>query len=160
MPAHQHTGIVKRMTASQLKVGIAVVVALSVAGLFFVFANPFIFVDQNALSQPTGNEGLVMQDESVGTGDVAEAGKTITVHYTGRLENGTVFDTSVGREPFTFMLGAGDVIAGWDQGLVGMKAGGKRLLIIPATLGYGAIEYGPIPANSTLIFEVELVSVQ
>ncbi len=103
---------------------------------------------------------LVAQDEAVGTGAEAALGSTITVNYTGKFQNGTVFDTSVGKQPFTFQLGAGQVIPGWDQGLQGMKVGGKRLLIIPSSLGYGSQDYGPIPGNSTLIFEVELLNVQ
>ncbi len=103
---------------------------------------------------------LVAQDEVVGTGDTAMAGDTITVDYTGRLQDGTVFDTSIGKAPFTFQLGAGQVIAGWDQGVQGMKVGGKRILIIPPTLAYGANDYGPIPGNSTLVFEVTLKSVK
>lgn len=119
--------------------------------------------DQSAsLSQiPAGNDGqsLVVQDEVVGTGAEATAGQVITVNYTGKLQNGTVFDSSIGREPFTFTLGIGQVIKGWDQGVQGMKVGGKRLLIIPAPLAYGPNDYGPIPGNSTLIFEVELLKV-
>ena len=87
-------------------------------------------------------------------------GDTVSVNYNGQLEDGTVFDTSVGRAPFSFTLGAGPVIAGWEQGIVGMQVGGKRLLVIPASLGYGAAGYGPIPGNATLVFEVELLSVK
>lgn len=106
-----------------------------------------------------GSGQLVVQDEKVGTGAAAAAGDTVSVNYTGRFQNGSVFDTSIGREPFVFVLGTGQVISGWDQGLQGMKVGGKRLLIIPPSLAYGANDYGPIPGNSTLIFEVELLSV-
>lgn len=121
---------------------------------------------QNALSQSDAAagaqnpQGLVVQDQQVGTGATAQAGDTITVNYTGKLQNGTVFDTSVGKQPFVFTLGAGQVIPGWDQGLQGMKVGGKRLLIIPANLAYGSQQVGPIPANSTLIFEVDLLDVK
>ena len=119
--------------------------------------------DQNvSLNQvPANNDGqsLVVQDEVVGTGAEATAGQVITVNYTGKLQNGTVFDSSVGKQPFTFTLGIGQVIKGWDQGVQGMKVGGKRLLIIPANLAYGQSDYGPIPGNSTLIFEVELLKV-
>jgi FKBP-type peptidyl-prolyl cis-trans isomerase len=104
---------------------------------------------------------LQKTDEVVGTGAEAVAGKTITVNYTGTLENGTVFDSSYSRnQPFTFQLGAGQVIKGWDEGVVGMKVGGKRKLVIPPSLGYGAQATGSIPPNSTLIFEIQLVSVQ
>ena len=102
----------------------------------------------------------MVQDQVVGTGAEAAVGNTVSVNYTGKLQNGTVFDTSVGKAPIEFPLGGGYVIPGWDQGLVGMKVGGKRLLIIPPSLGYGSQDYGPIPGNSTLIFEVELVGVK
>jgi FKBP-type peptidyl-prolyl cis-trans isomerase len=101
-----------------------------------------------------------VQDEVVGTGAEARVGDTLSVNYTGKLQNGTVFDTSVGRTPIQFTLGAGQVIQGWEQGLQGMKVGGKRLLLIPSGLAYGASGYGPIPANAALIFEVELVGVK
>ena len=86
-------------------------------------------------------------------------GDLVTVNYTGKFTDGTVFDTSVGKDPYPFVLGAGAVIPGWDQGLQGMKVGGKRLLIVPPGLAYGAQGYGPIPPNATLVFEVTLVSV-
>lgn len=89
------------------------------------------------------------------------AGKTVSVNYTGTLTDGTKFDSSYDRnQPFDFQLGAGQVIKGWDQGVAGMKVGGKRKLVIPPGLGYGAQANGKIPANSTLIFEVELLSVK
>ena len=103
------------------------------------------------------------QDEFVGTGATAAPGDTITVNYIGALPNGTVFDASAnhGTTGFTFQLGAGQVIKGWDQGIVGMKEGGKRVLRIPAALAYGSQAIGDvIPANSDLIFEVELLKVQ
>lgn len=104
---------------------------------------------------------LKIEDIKVGTGKEAVAGKTIAVHYTGTLENGAKFDSSVDRgQPFTFSLGAGDVIEGWDKGIVGMKEGGKRKLTIPPSMGYGNQAVGEIPANSTLIFEVDLLKVE
>jgi FKBP-type peptidyl-prolyl cis-trans isomerase FkpA len=106
-------------------------------------------------------------DTTVGTGATATAGKRVTVNYTGWLylpdapqHHGEQFDSSVGRKPFTFQLGSGMVIPGWDQGVDGMKVGGKRTLVIPATLGYGAEGGGPIPPNANLIFDVELLDVQ
>jgi FKBP-type peptidyl-prolyl cis-trans isomerase len=104
---------------------------------------------------------LKVTDTVVGTGAEAKAGMTVFVHYTGTLTNGQVFDSSIPRgEPFSFQLGGGQVIQGWDIGIQGMKVGGKRTLVIPAALAYGDRATGPIPANSTLIFEVELLDVQ
>lgn len=109
----------------------------------------------------TMDNGLQIQDEVVGTGTEAVAGKKVTVNYTGTLIDGTKFDSSFDHgQPFGFNLGAGEVIAGWDQGVAGMKVGGKRKLTIPPSLGYGSQTVGPIPANSTLVFEVELLSVE
>lgn len=100
-------------------------------------------------------------DTVVGTGAEAVNGKKITVNYTGTLDDGTKFDSSIDRnQPFDFTLGAGQVIKGWDQGVLGMKVGGKRTLVIPASLGYGATATGSIPANSTLHFDIELLNVQ
>ena len=104
---------------------------------------------------------LQIEDLVVGTGEVAKSGDTVTVHYTGWLTDGTKFDSSVDRhQPFVFNLGAGQVIAGWDQGVAGMKVGGKRKLTIPSELGYGARGAGGvIPPNATLVFDVELIKV-
>ena len=103
---------------------------------------------------------LQIQDTVVGTGDEATAGKNVTVHYTGTFEDGRSFDSSVGRGPFSFKLGAGQVIKGWDQGVAGMKVGGKRKLVIPSELGYGSRGAGGvIPPDTTLLFEVELLAV-
>jgi len=106
--------------------------------------------------------GLKYLDQVVGTGEVAVAGKTASVHYTGWLENGKKFDSSVDRgQPFSFPLGAGRVIKGWDEGVQGMKVGGKRKLTIPSDLGYGSRGAGGvIPPNATLIFDVELLGVR
>lgn len=105
---------------------------------------------------------LKIEDLVVGTGTEAISGKVISVHYTGTLTNGTKFDSSKDRgEPFEFTLGAGQVIQGWDKGFAGMKVGGKRKLIIPSDMGYGAQGAGGvIPPNATLIFEVELLGVK
>jgi FKBP-type peptidyl-prolyl cis-trans isomerase FkpA len=101
-----------------------------------------------------------VKDDVVGTGAVAENGDTVTVNYTGKLDDGTVFDSSYSRnQPFSFVLGAAQVIQGWDLGVVGMKVGGTRELTIPPQLGYGAQANGPIPANSTLHFVIQLLSV-
>ena len=105
--------------------------------------------------------GLRYQDMAVGTGTPAKKGDTVVVQYTGWLKDGSKFDTSVGGDPFVFKLGAGKVIAGWDEGLIGMQAGGKRKLYIPPALGYGAQGSPPvIPANAELEFDVELVEIR
>ena len=104
----------------------------------------------------TTESGLQYIDLVVGTGRQAELGDTATVHYTGWLADGKKFDSSVDRkEPFSFRVGAGQVIKGWDEGVASMKIGGKRRLILPPQLGYGERGTGPIPANATLIFDVE-----
>ena len=110
----------------------------------------------------TTSSGLKYWDVKVGTGATATAGKKVVVHYTGWLTNGTKFDSSVDRKkPFEFTLGAGRVIKGWDEGVQGMKVGGKRRLEIPPSLGYGAQGAGGvIPPNATLIFDVELLDVK
>jgi FKBP-type peptidyl-prolyl cis-trans isomerase len=110
----------------------------------------------------TTADGLGVKDIVTGTGPAAKAGDTVTVNYVGMLTDGTVFDASAnhGSSGFTFTLGAGQVIKGWDEGVAGMQAGGKRELVIPAALAYGDQGAGSaIPPNATLIFEVELVSI-
>jgi FKBP-type peptidyl-prolyl cis-trans isomerase len=115
-----------------------------------------------AAPQPGANvTELKIEDTKVGTGDEAVTGKSVTVHYTGWLTDGTKFDSSKDHgQPFTFQLGGGQVIKGWDQGVVGMKVGGVRKLTIPPSLGYGDRGAGGvIPPGATLVFEVELLSV-
>ena len=110
-------------------------------------------------AEVTTASGLKYEDVKVGTGDTAESGQTVSVHYTGWLTNGTKFDSSKDRgQPFSFPLGGGRVIKGWDEGVRGMKVGGVRKLTIPPDLGYGARGApGAIPPNATLVFEVELL---
>jgi FKBP-type peptidyl-prolyl cis-trans isomerase len=104
----------------------------------------------------TTASGLQYIDEQVGEGASIQSGQNVQVHYTGWLTNGTKFDSSRDRgEPFAFPVGGGRVIRGWDEGVASMKIGGKRRLIVPPDLGYGARGIGPIPPNSTLIFDVE-----
>jgi FKBP-type peptidyl-prolyl cis-trans isomerase len=104
---------------------------------------------------------LKITDVTVGTGTEAKDGDTVTVNYTGTFDNGTKFDSSLnpGRTPFSFTLGAQQVIAGWDQGVLGMKVGGTRELVVPPSLGYGPNDYQSIPGNSTLHFTITLLSV-
>lgn len=105
--------------------------------------------------------GLKYYDTVVGKGTQPKVGQTVSVHYSGYLTNGTKFDSSVDRgQPFKFVLGVGQVIQGWDEGVATMKVGGKRRLIIPPQLGYGHSGSGPIPPNAELIFDVELLAVQ
>lgn len=112
-----------------------------------------------ALTNTTND--LKIEDLKVGDGTEAKIGSTISVNYLGTLTDGTKFDSSYDRsQPFEFTLGQGQVIQGWDQGIAGMKVGGKRRLTIPPSLAYGDQATGPIPANSTLIFEVELLEVK
>lgn len=103
--------------------------------------------------------GLRITEVAQGDGG-AKTGDMVWVHYTGTLTNGTVFDSSRDRGPIDFPLGGGRVIRGWDEGIVGMRVGDKRKLVIPPELGYGAQDQGPIPANSTLVFDVELVGIR
>ena len=110
----------------------------------------------------TTGSGLQYEDLAEGTGEAAKAGDSVQVHYTGWLTDGTKFDSSLDRgSPFSFRLGAGRVIKGWDEGVAGMKVGGKRKLQIPPQLGYGARGAGGvIPPNAELIFEVELLGIE
>ncbi|HEX2202066.1 MAG TPA: FKBP-type peptidyl-prolyl cis-trans isomerase [Longimicrobium sp.] len=110
----------------------------------------------------TTPSGLQYRDDAVGEGREAKAGNRVSVHYTGTLTDGRKFDSSRDRgKPFEFDLGAGSVIRGWDEGVAGMKVGGRRHLVIPPELGYGARAVGGvIPANATLVFDVELLDVR
>ena len=113
------------------------------------------------MAEKMTDSGLKYEDLAEGDGAVAAAGQKVSVHYTGWLTDGTKFDSSVDRDqPFEFALGAGMVIRGWDEGVAGMKVGGKRKLTIPPQLGYGASGAGGvIPPNATLVFEVELLDI-
>lgn len=153
---------------------LGVAAALVVVGIFLLSRSfVFSFFTQNVgsgaginnetnMTMTDQNGGLKIVDVVVGGGATAVAGKTIVVNYTGKLLNGVIFDSSYPRgQAFEFVLGAGQVISGWDMGVAGMKVGGKRTLTIPADLAYGDRAVGDvIPANSTLIFDVELVDVR
>lgn len=158
---------------------IAIVIVLVVVFLFLgsKFLNqvtqttpPSAPVDSTLIASTTNNinnnmdqnNQLIIKDVVIGTGAEAKNGNLVEVNYTGKFADGKVFDSSIPRgQPIPFTLGAGDVIKGWDEGILGMKVGGKRTLVIPPALGYGANGYPPvIPANATLYFDVELVSVK
>ena len=127
--------------------------------------NPTLFAmadesTENSKTRTT-ETGLVIEDKVIGDGDEAVSGKTVTVNYTGTLVNGDQFDSSIGRAPFSFPLGAGRVIKGWDEGIMLLNVGTKAKLIIPSDLGYGARGAGGvIPPNATLIFDVELLEIK
>jgi peptidylprolyl isomerase len=104
--------------------------------------------------------GLYVRDDKPGTGAEAQRGRTVRVAYTGSLPDGTVFDTSEGKDPIEFSLGDGPVIDAWNEGVVGMRVGGVRTIVVPAELGYGAAGVPGIPGNAVLVFRMELVGVQ
>ncbi len=143
------------------RIGIAVGLIIILTGAYFFFwseENPAPTPFQESESRP---EGVGIETLKAGSGEGAKAGDTVTVHYTGTLATGQKFDSSVDRgQPFSFTLGAGKVIQGWEQGILGMKAGEKRRLTIPPELGYGSSGAGGvIPPNATLIFEVEMLKI-
>ncbi|MEJ2504249.1 MAG: FKBP-type peptidyl-prolyl cis-trans isomerase [Gemmatimonadota bacterium] len=115
-------------------------------------------VDLSAMERRSTN--MFVDDITVGDGARADSGDIVTVHYTGWLPTGTEFDSSRDGDPFSAPLGYGRVIDGWDQGVVGMHVGGRRRLVIPPALGYGARGQGPIPSNATLVFDIELLDVE
>ena len=122
---------------------------------------------KNDMTAPSANVPYSQTDLRVGTGTEATNNRTVTVNYTGWLysatatdNKGTQFDTSIGRTPFSFVLGTGDVIAGWHRGVPGMRVGGLRRLVIPPELAYGSQGRSPIPPNATLVFDIELLNVQ
>ena len=113
------------------------------------------------MTQQETNTKLSIEDVKEGTGSAVKSGDTVSVHYTGTLTDGTKFDSSKdSNRPFEFTVGGGQVIKGWEEGLLGMKVGGIRKLVIPPEMGYGARAVGPIPANSTLNFEIELLEIK
>ncbi len=139
---------------------VAIVVVLAIAGtaVAYLIANR---TGNGSGTEITTASGLKYVDLTQGTGETPQTGQTLTVHYTGTLQNGRKFDSSVDRgTPYQFRVGTGSVIKGWDEGLMGMKVGGKRKLIIPPSLGYGAAGTPSIPPNSTLLFDVELLGVK
>ncbi len=128
---------------------------------------PFLLTQANASQDHTDTHevvtpsGLKYTDLKLGQGDAADTGKVLEVHYSGWLENGVKFDSSIDDRPFTFRLGTGDAIKGWDEGLMGMKVGGRRRLVIPPDLGFGKQGVGSVvPPNAVLVYEFELLAVR
>ena len=152
----------KKLTRNQ---GVAVFASIALLAYLF-FSGPImnLFSPTAQISNntnPMPETGITTKELSVGQGAIAQSGDRLTVHYVGTLESGRVFDSSRdSNTPFAFTLGVGQVIRGWDEGLQGMRVGGKRVLTIAPDYGYGAQSVGTIPSNSTLIFEVELLDVQ
>ncbi|MDD4135796.1 MAG: FKBP-type peptidyl-prolyl cis-trans isomerase [Candidatus Shapirobacteria bacterium] len=135
--------------------------------IIFVLAFYFLTKKPSSMEQPITTlppskvTELKIEDIKVGTGSAVKSGDTVSINYIGTLEDGTKFDSSYDRnQPFETQIGVGQVIEGWDKGVVGMQVGGKRKLTIPYQMAYGENAYGPIPAKATLIFEVELVDIK
>lgn len=153
------------MPRSAVIVLVVGIIALVIASIF-IFRITDGFLQAGDTKQESMNDSktvteLKIEDIEAGTGQEVKSGDTVVIHYKGTLTDGTKFDSSYDRgTPFETQIGVGQVIKGWDEGVVGMKVGGKRKLTIPPDMGYGAQAVGPIPANSTLIFEVELIGVK
>lgn len=156
------------MQTMNKKAWIAVATSIFVVG-FFMFGGDILGFFQGtqttqlASTESASNflpQSVVIQDVVSGTGDEVVNGALLSVHYVGMLSDGKVFDSSLARrQPFEFVYGGGQVILGLEQGMAGMKVGGKRRIVIPPSLGYGNKDAGPIPANSTIIFDIELLKV-
>ena len=156
--------MIKKYQNSSKKEKVAVFLAIAVVVIFIVIpmfslTDSFKNINQDTFNIDPNQEELVIRDLEIGAGLVAETGDQLTVHYRGLLEDGTIFDSSLERSPLKFTLGVGAVILGWDEGLLGMREGGSRLLIIPPSYAYGERQIGSIPPNSLLIFEVNLLEV-
>lgn len=152
-----------RRRNQRIFIGVIIAAAVILIAYFVLRGSLGGNADTTPTPEPTvvTSTGLIYQDLVVGDGQEARVGDTVSVHYTGWLEDGTKFDSSVDRgTPFEFTLGAGEVIKGWDEGVVGMRVGGKRKLIIPPDLAYGASGRGSIPPNATLTFDVELLEIK
>jgi len=151
-----------RVRNTRIAIIVILVVVVALGAFFFIQKRNQNKVVTGGGNMITTQSGLQYQDLVVGAGAEAVPGKSVTVHYTGTLQDGSQFDSSVDRnQPYSFTLGAGQVIPGWDEGVAGMKVGGKRKLVIPPNLAYGAQGYPPvIPANATLTFDVELLEVK
>lgn len=146
-------------------------IIIFVLAFYFLTKKPSSMENQVSNATPTSNPmptlppskvtELKIEDIKVGTGNAVKSGDTVSINYLGTLEDGTKFDSSYDRnQPFETQIGVGQVIEGWDKGVVGMQVGGKRKLTIPYQMAYGENAYGPIPAKATLIFEVELMAIK
>lgn len=164
------------------KEGLAVAITLILGFMAFGFTGTFFSLFNTAFTAPENNAAvsvlesnedasppwvagenlgdLFVFDFQEGEGETLEVGETGVFHYIGMLSDGTVFDSSFGGDPITVRIGEARVIEGWEKGVVGMKEGGRRRLVIPAEMGYGEAGFGPIPPNATLIFDIELVDVE
>ena len=152
------------MKKLNLRQGIAVAASLAFLA-YLLFSEPLLNFFNLTMEQANTSQGpqnsVTIEEISLGTGVAAQVGDMVTAHYVGTLADGRVFDSSRDRgTPISFMLGVGQVIRGWDEGIAGMRVGGKRVLTITPDYGYGDRAIGTIPANSTLIFEVELLDVE
>jgi len=156
---------------SKDKIITASLIIIFVLAFYFLTKKPSSMENQISNSTPTSNPmptlppskvtELKIEDIKVGTGSAVKSGDTVSINYLGTLEDGTKFDSSYDRnQPFETQIGVGQVIEGWDKGVVGMQVGGKRKLTIPYQMAYGENGYGPIPAKATLIFEVELMAIK
>jgi FKBP-type peptidyl-prolyl cis-trans isomerase len=140
--------------------------AVAESGVVFVGGGENVNQERaNALFEATGGtsklQKMVIEDVRIGTGDPVEKGDTVSVHYVGTLQDGFEFDNSNKRgEPFEFTVGEGRVIKGWEEGLVGMKVGGERILVIPPEMAYGKNGIGPIPGDATLVFSISLLEIK
>ena len=154
-------------------IAFAILLALSLAGCNQAITETVTVTDPALVSYASSlaidlttftktSTGLYYKDVPAGTGTAADSGNTVTVDYTGRFTSGNLFDSSRGsaNQTFSFLLGGGTVIAAWDQGIKGMRIGGKRRLIVPPSLGYGAVGSGAIPPNTILIFDITLYGVR
>ena len=151
----------REMNTRTITIGV-IVLLIIIAGGYFMLKKPTTGSNTQNQSNATSTDQVQAQDVTVGTGTQATPGSVVSVLYTGKLQDGTVFDSSAahGNTPLVFTLGAQGIIPGFQIGINGMKVGGERLILIPASLGYGAQVVGPIPANSSLVFDVKLVKVE
>lgn len=143
-----------------LIVALIIVGAAGYVGYRFFFASPEVAVNEQGTQTDTTAPQVEGQEVKVGAGKEATPGTVVTVDYVGKLADGTVFDSSVGKQPLTFTLGAPGIIPGFQIGVNGMKEGGERIISIPPELGYGSQQAGSIPPNSTLVFGVKLIKVE